>query len=138
TLDAVVADIHEIKSDNAGGFDKRPAYPMIVMRSPKGWTGPEEVDGFPIENTWRAHQVPLSNLKKPEHLKLLEDWMKSYSPEDLFDDSGRLVSKLAELAPDGNHRMSANPHANGGLLLRDLRLPDFRDYAVQVPKHGAV
>ena len=103
---------------------------MIVLKSPKGWTGPKVVDGLQIEGTFRAHQVPLSDpADHPEHLKLLEDWLRSYKPEELFDEHGRLRPELAELAPKGNRRMGANPHANGGMLLRDLRMPDFRDYA---------
>ncbi len=121
------------------GFSERPRWPMIVLRSPKGWTGPKVVDGKPVEGTFRAHQVPLSDIaSNPEHLQMLEDWMRSYRPEELFDDAGRLRPELAELAPEGERRMGANPHANGGLLLRDLRLPDFRDYAVDVPQPGAV
>jgi xylulose-5-phosphate/fructose-6-phosphate phosphoketolase len=112
---------------------------MIVFRTPKGWTGPKEVDGLPTEGSFRSHQVPLAELaSKPEHLKILERWMKSYRPEELFDRQGRLIPKLAELAPDGHRRMSANPHANGGLLLRDLVMPDFRDYAVPISKPGEV
>ena len=111
---------------------------MIVLRTPKGWTGPKEVDGKPVEGTFRAHQVPIGDMDRPEHLRLLEQWMKSYRPEELFDGQGRLRPELAELAPQGTRRMSANPHANGGLLLRELRLPDFRDYAVDVPAPGAV
>src|SRR5262249_21174786 len=103
------------------------------------WTGPKCVDGKPVEGTWRAHQVPVADLAlKPEHLKILEEWMKSYRPEELFDESGKLIPELAELAPKGARRMGANPHANGGLLLKDLRLPDFWDYAVAVPKPGTV
>jgi xylulose-5-phosphate/fructose-6-phosphate phosphoketolase len=110
---------------------------MIVLRSPKGWTGPKVVDGKPVENTWRAHQVPLAELQsKPEHLRQLEEWMRSYRPEELFDAEGRLVPELAELAPRGERRMGANPHANGGLLLRDLTLPDFREYALPIPAPG--
>jgi xylulose-5-phosphate/fructose-6-phosphate phosphoketolase len=109
--------------------------PMIVLRTPKGWTGPKEVDGVPVEGTWRSHQVPvLAARENPEHLKILEEWMRSYRPEELFDARGRLAPELAKLPPRGNRRMSANPHANGGMLLRDLSLPDFRDYAVDVPK----
>jgi xylulose-5-phosphate/fructose-6-phosphate phosphoketolase len=112
---------------------------MIVLRTPKGWTGPKIVDGQAVEGTFRSHQVPLSELSaKPEHVQILEDWMKSYYPEELFDDSGRLFPHLAELAPEGDARMGANPHANGGLLLKQLRLPDFRDYAVEVPGPGRV
>ena len=112
---------------------------MIVLKSPKGWTGPEWVDGLQIEGTFRAHQVPIAvDAAHPEHLKLLEDWLKSYRPEELFDASGCLKPELAELAPKGERRMGANPHANGGTLLRDLIMPDFRDYAVKVPSPGAV
>ena len=111
---------------------------MIVLRTPKGWTGPKVVDGLPVEGTWRAHQVPLAEARQnPEHLALLEEWLRSYHAEELFDADGALVPELAALAPHGDRRMSANPHANGGLLLRDLRLPDFRDYAVDVPAPGA-
>ena len=111
---------------------------MIVLRTPKGWTGPKMVDGLQIEGTFRAHQVPVTDFAtKPEHLRILEDWMRSYRAEELFDGSGRLVEELAELPPRGRRRMSANPHANGGELLKDLRLPDFRDYAVEVAKPGA-
>src|SRR5262249_17953541 len=115
-----------------------PEWPMMVLRTPKGWTGPKVVDGKPIEGTWRAHQVPVADLQQtPEHLKVLEDWMKSYRPEELFDEEGKLIPELAELPPKGNRRMSANPHANGGVLLRDLVVPDFRNYAVEVPKPGS-
>ena len=108
---------------------------MIVLKTPKGWTGPKVVDGLPVEGTYRAHQVPLSEpTEHPEHLKLLEAWMRSYKPEELFDESGRLIPELQELAPDGERRMGANPHANGGILRRDLRLPDFRDYAIAVSR----
>ena len=107
---------------------------MIVLRTPKGWTCPREVDGVPIEGTFRAHQVPLSNVRdNPEHLKLLEGWMRKYRPEELFDTDGRLVAKLAALAPEGNRRMGANPHVNGGRLLKSLDLPDFADYALAIP-----
>src|SRR6185437_1591703 len=108
--------------------------PMLVLRSPKGWTGPKSVDGKQTEGNWRSHQVPLTHLELPKHLAILESWMKSYRPEELFDKQGRLVPELRELAPKGGSRMSANPHANGGLLLKDLRLPDFRRYAVSVEK----
>jgi xylulose-5-phosphate/fructose-6-phosphate phosphoketolase len=140
TLDTVVAEIKRIQQDaRANGFRERPRWPMIILRSPKGWTGPKEVDGLKIEGTFRAHQVPLSELAtKPEHIALLEQWMKSYRPEELFDENGRLVQLVADLAPEGTRRMSANPHANGGLLLKALRLPDFREYAVAVPHPGAV
>ena len=110
---------------------------MIILRTPKGWTGPKEVDGKQTEGSWRSHQVPFAELaKKPAHLKLLDEWMKSYKPEELFDEGGTFKPELAELAPKGERRMGANPHANGGLLLRDLRMPDFRDYAVEVTKPG--
>ena len=140
TLDAVVARIQAIQTDaRTHGFSKRPRWPMIVLRSPKGWTGPKVVDGKQVEGTFRAHQVPLAALaSEPDHLKALEAWMKSYRPEELFDASGRLVAELAELAPKGERRMSANPHANGGRLLCDLNLPNFRDYAVDVAKPGVV
>jgi xylulose-5-phosphate/fructose-6-phosphate phosphoketolase len=111
---------------------------MIILRSPKGWTGPKEVDGKKTEDFWRSHQVPFAEMRsKPEHLKLLEDWMKSYKPEELFDEQGKLIDELADLAPQGNRRMGDNPHANGGSLLRDLKLPDFADYAVEVSQPGA-
>jgi xylulose-5-phosphate/fructose-6-phosphate phosphoketolase len=118
------------------GASARPRWPMIVLRTPKGWTGPKEVDGVPVEGTWRSHQVPIPDVKTPGHLRALEDWMRSYRPDELFDDEGRLMPELAELAPRGDRRMSANPHANGGVLLRDLELPDFRSYGVEVGKPG--
>lgn len=121
----------------AGGTLERSRWPMIVLRSPKGWTGPKEVDGHKVEGYWRAHQVPLSGMKEnPAHLKQLEEWLRSYKPEELFDANGRLIPELKELAPKGVRRMSANPHANGGLLRKALRLPDFRDYGVKVDKPG--
>ena len=121
--------------DAAGGL--RPTWPMIVLRSPKGWTGPKEVDGLKVEGFWRAHQVPIADPRaNPEHLALLEHWMRSYEPETLFDDAGRLRLELQELAPEGDRRMGANPHTNGGLLKRELKLPDYRDYAVEVPQPG--
>ncbi|MEK7237789.1 MAG: phosphoketolase family protein [Nitrospirota bacterium] len=139
TLDAVVADIKKIqRAARTKGFKKRPRWPMIVLRSPKGWTGPKVVDGKQAEGTFRSHQVPMGDMAKPAHIKILEKWMKSYQPEALFDKTGKLIPELADLAPAGSLRMSANPHANGGLLLHDLRLPDFRDYAVKVQKPGAV
>jgi xylulose-5-phosphate/fructose-6-phosphate phosphoketolase len=139
TLDRVFDRIKTIQeSARRDGFKARPRWPMIVLRTPKGWTGPKVVDGKQIEGTFRAHQVPMGDMDKPAHIKILETWMKSYKPEELFDKTGRLRPELAEIAPKGNRRMSANPHANGGLLLRDLRLTDFHDYAVEVPKHGAV
>jgi len=139
-LDTVIGDMKAIQKEaRDNGFTQRPRWPMIVMRSPKGWTGPDIVDGLQVEGTFRSHQVPLSELAtKPEHLKILEDWMKSYKPEDLFDETGKLKSELAELAPKGDGRMGANPHANGGILLQDLRMPDFRDYAVDVPQPASV
>jgi xylulose-5-phosphate/fructose-6-phosphate phosphoketolase len=109
---------------------------MVILKTPKGWTGPKEVDGQKTEGSWRSHQVPFGELTKPEHLRLLEQWMQSYRPEELFDNHGALNPELAELAPQGARRMGANPHANGGLLLKDLRLPDFRDYAVALPQPG--
>jgi xylulose-5-phosphate/fructose-6-phosphate phosphoketolase len=138
TLDRLTARIQEIQRDaRANGFRERPRWPMIVLKSPKGWTGPDKVDGVQIEGTFRAHQVPLEGLAaKPEHLKILESWMKSYRPEELFDAHGRFIDELAELAPKGERRMGANPHANGGLLKKDLILPDFRAYAVEVKKPG--
>ena len=140
TLDQILADIQLIQLEaRTQGFSKRPIWPMIVLRTPKGWTGPKVVDGQAVEGTFRSHQVPLSELAaKPDHVQILEKWMKSYHPEELFDDSGRLFPHLAELAPTGDARMGANPHANGGLLLQELRLPDFRDYAVKVPAPGQV
>ncbi|MGB6014986.1 MAG: phosphoketolase family protein, partial [Nodosilinea sp.] len=138
TMDAAIADIQQIQREaQVHGFQQRPLYPMIILRSPKGWTGPESVDGKKTEGSWRSHQVPFSEMaSSPEHIQLLEDWMKSYKPEERFDEAGRLRAELAELAPVGDRRMGANPHANGGLLLRDLHLPDFRDYAVEVNDPG--
>ena len=138
TLDTVIAEIRSIQQKaRLQGATERPVWPMIILRTPKGWTGPRVVDGKPVEDTWRAHQVPLSELAtKPEHLRLLEEWMKSYRAEELFDNNGKLIPELAELAPKGKRRMGANPHANGGLLLKDLVMPDFRDYSVQVVKPG--
>ncbi|MCK9928346.1 phosphoketolase family protein [Frankia sp. Mgl5] len=137
-LDTAVSRIFDIQ-DRArrGGDSSRPVWPMIVLRTPKGWTGPSTVDGRPVEGNWRSHQVPIAELhNNPEHLALLESWLRSYRPWELFDADGRLVPELAALAPVGTRRMSANPHANGGELLRDLTLPDFRDYAVDVPQPG--
>ena len=140
TLDTIRAEIQAIQQDaRANGFTKRPQWPMIVLRTPKGWTGPKVVDGKQVENSYRSHQVPLSEIgKNPEHLRMLEEWMRSYRPEELFDANGRLIPELAELAPKGERRMGANPHANGGLLLKELEMPDFREYAVAVPKPGTV
>ena len=138
TLDGVIAEIRSIQSAARapGARSSRPRWPMIVLKTPKGWTGPKEVDGKKTEGHWRSHQVPFGDLANPKHLKLLEQWMKSYRPEELFDDAGRPRPEIAALAPAGDRRMGANPHANGGLLLKDLRLPDFRDYAVAVPMPG--
>ncbi|HWF13070.1 MAG TPA: phosphoketolase family protein [Candidatus Acidoferrales bacterium] len=138
TLDTVVAEIRSIQGKaRHEGVKDRPLWPMIIMRTPKGWTGPRVVDGKPVEGTWRAHQVPLAELAtKPEHLRALEEWMRSYRPEELFDHDGNLIRELAELAPVGNRRMGANPNANGGLLMKDLAMPDFRDYSVPVVKPG--
>ena len=140
TLEAAVGEIRAIQSRaRAGGSAERPRWPMIVLRSPKGWTGPKEVDGLKTEGSWRSHQVPFAEMaEKPEHVKLLEQWMQSYRPQELFDDNGALLPELAALAPKGELRMGANPHANGGILLKELRMPDFRDYAVDVPKPGQV
>ena len=140
TLDMAVEQIQKIQHDaRVNGNLTRPRWPMIVLNSPKGWTGPKVVDGLQVEGTFRAHQVPLSDpATHPEHLKLLEDWLRSYRPEELFDAQGRLKPELAELAPKGERRMGANPHANGGMLLRDLRMPDFRDYAEAVPAPGVL
>ncbi|MET3133102.1 xylulose-5-phosphate/fructose-6-phosphate phosphoketolase [Oxalobacteraceae bacterium GrIS 1.11] len=138
-LDAAIAQIKAFQRDaRVNGNTARPRWPMIVLRSPKGWTGPKVVDGRRIEGSFRSHQVPLAiNAAHPEHLAQLESWLKSYRPEELFDNQGRLVAELAELAPKGGRRMGSNPHANGGALLRDLRMPDFRDYGVEVAAPGA-
>ena len=137
-LDKCVEEIKAIqKAAREEGKDERPFWPMIVLRTPKGWTGPKVVDGLQIENSFRAHQVPIT-MEKPEHMQLLKDWLLSYKPEELFDENYRLIPELRALAPEGDHRISANPHANGGKLLRDLRLPDFKKYAVDVPAPGAV
>ena len=140
TLDRVMDEILSIqKRARSEGVIERPTWPMIVLRSPKGWTGPKEVDGKKTEGYWRSHQVPLAELAtRPEHIKILEQWLRSYKPEELFDENGTLIAALAELPPQGARRMGANPHANGGVLLKDLRLPDFREYAVAVPQPGAV
>jgi xylulose-5-phosphate/fructose-6-phosphate phosphoketolase len=139
TLDRVLAEIREIqrKARSGSGPVERPAWPMIVLRTPKGWTGPKEVDGHPTENSWRSHQVPFAEMaKKPDHLRLLEQWMRSYRPEELFDGEGKPVADILAAAPRGTRRMGANPHANGGLLLKDLRLPDFRAFEVEVKQPG--
>jgi len=139
TLDVVMAEIQSIQQKaRQNGASRRPRWPMIILKTPKGWTGPKEVDGKKTEDYWRSHQVPFAELAtKPEHLRLLEEWMKSYRPEELFDENGRLIPELEELAPRGERRMGANPHANGGLLLRDLKLPDFRKYTVGAAKPGS-
>ncbi|MEN6496753.1 MAG: phosphoketolase family protein [Thermoguttaceae bacterium] len=137
TLDKIIADIKQIQQDaRTNGFTHRPRWPMLVLRTPKGWTGPKTVDGQQVEGTFRSHQVPVDHMDKPEYRAILEEWMRSYHPEELFDQRGRLIPELAELAPKGTRRMGANPHTNGGVLLRDLRLPDFRNYAVDVPAPG--
>jgi len=138
TLDNVIEKIRVIQLQaRSNGSSRLPPWPMIVLRTPKGWTGPKFVDGKPVEGTWRAHQVPVTDLeRKPEHVTVLEQWMKSYKPEELFDADGKLIPELAELAPKGVRRMGSNPHANGGLLLKDLVMPDFRNYAVSVTKRG--
>ncbi|HVY74147.1 MAG TPA: phosphoketolase family protein [Puia sp.] len=140
-LDEALAQIHDIKKKAGHDPEKqvRPRWPMIILRSPKGWTGPKEVDGYTIEGNFRSHQIPLLvSAEAPKaHLKMLEDWMKSYKPEELFDERGALREEIAALAPKGNRRMGANPNANGGMLLRNLRLPDFRDYAIEVPKRSS-
>jgi len=140
TLDQVIAEIKDIQTQaRQNGKMERPLWPMIVLKTPKGWTGPKEVDGQKTEGYWRSHQVPLDDLAaKPEHVLMLEKWLKSYKPEELFDATGRLRAELADLAPQGEHRMSAVPETNGGLVLRDLRLPNFKDYAVNIPAPGSV
>jgi len=138
-LDSVLQEIRTIQARaRSAGEATRPEWPMIILRTPKGWTGPKEVDGKKTEGSWRSHQVPLAEMAtRPEHVRQLEQWLKSYHAEDLFDEAGTLIPELARLAPEGDRRMGANPHANGGLLLQDLALPDFRDYAVEVTKPGA-
>ncbi|HAX78403.1 MAG TPA: phosphoketolase [Cyanobacteria bacterium UBA11372] len=140
TLEHCIKEIREIQQEaRASGVATRPRWPMIVLRSPKGWTGPKEVDGHKTEGFWRSHQVPMSDVhKNPGHLKILEDWLKSYKPEELFDDQGKLIPELKELAPTGHRRMSANPITNGGQVRKQLRMPDFKKYAVDVPKPASV
>ncbi len=140
TLDTIIEEIKEIQKEaRTNGFTKRPKWPMIIFRTPKGWTCPAVIDGIEVEGTWRSHQVPLAELAtKPEHIKILEQWMKSYKPEELFDEKGKLISELAELAPEGTMRMGANPHANGGLLLDSLEMPDFRKQAIEVLLPGTI
>jgi xylulose-5-phosphate/fructose-6-phosphate phosphoketolase len=138
TLDTVTAEIKEIwQKARTEGFQGRPQWPMIILRSPKGWTCPPEIDGKKCEDYWRSHQVPMGDMDKPSHIEVLEQWMKSYRPEELFDTNGKFNPELAKLAPKGHRRMSDNPHTNGGLLLRNLKMPDFRDYAVTVTSPGA-
>jgi xylulose-5-phosphate/fructose-6-phosphate phosphoketolase len=139
-LDTVIDEIKTIQQNaRQHNVAERPRWPMIILRSPKGWTGPKEVDGLKTEGFWRSHQVPIADMAaKPEHVKLLEQWMKSYRPEELFNEEGELMPELAELPPKGKRRMSANPHTNGGVLLKDLKMPDFRDYAIDLPGPGQV
>ena len=138
TLDTVMDEIKAIQKNARENHDTtRPKWPMIVLRTPKGWTGPKVVDGKQIEGSFRAHQVPIM-MDKPEHLEMLKEWLLSYHPEELFDENGKLIPELKALAPTGDRRIGSNPHANGGKLLRDLRLPDFRDYALDVPAPGSV
>ena len=138
TLDTVIGEIQAIQQRaREEGERSLPRWPMIILRTPKGWTGPKEVDGLRVEDYWRAHQVPIPDATTPEHLRLLESWMKSYRPEELFDGNGRLKPEIAALAPEGARRMGANPHANGGLLLKPLHLPDYRDYALEVKSPGS-
>jgi len=138
TLDLVVEEIHAIQNDaRAGRSADLPVWPMIILRTPKGWTGPKIVDGKPVEDTWRAHQVPVTSfISHPDHVRILEEWLSSYRPAELFDGKGSLIPELTELAPSGERRMGANPHTNGGLLLKDLVMPDFREYAVKISKPG--
>ncbi|MDJ0599004.1 MAG: phosphoketolase family protein [Crocosphaera sp.] len=140
TLESVILEIKAIQKEaRDSGVAKRPMWPMIVLRSPKGWTGPKEVDGKKTEDFWRSHQVPLSGMHgNPEHIKILEDWLKSYKPQEVFDERGKLIPELKDLAPTGTRRMSANPNANGGLLRKDLKMPDFRNYGVDVSQPGTV
>ena len=140
TLDRAYADIRAVQEEaRSKGFSGQPIWPMIILRTPKGWTGPKEWNGKPIEGTFRAHQVPLTEVREnPEQLQLLEQWMRSYRPDELFDQNGRLIPELQALAPEGDRRMGANPHANGGRLLTALDLPDFTDYAIEVDKPGTV
>jgi xylulose-5-phosphate/fructose-6-phosphate phosphoketolase len=141
TLEHCIREIRRIQQEARRSISevKRPHWPMVILRSPKGWTGPKEVDGHKVEGFWRAHQVPMAEMhEKPSHLALLDEWLRSYRPQELFDEAGRLQPELRELAPKGERRMGANPHANGGLLRRGLKLPDFRDYAVKVEKPGTI
>jgi xylulose-5-phosphate/fructose-6-phosphate phosphoketolase len=136
-LDDCISEIQHIQRDaRTNGFGMRPRWPMIILRTPKGWTGPKKIADQKTEGSFRSHQVPMKDMSEPRHLELLEQWMQSYRPQELFDENGRLLMELAELAPRGVRRMGANPHANGGLLLRDLQLPNFKDYAVAFPSPG--
>jgi len=140
TLDKVIEEIKTIKANalNNNNDIERPRWPMVILKTPKGWTGPKFVNGLPVEGTFRSHQVPITDpATNPAHLKQLEDWLKSYKPEELFDEKGKLISELSALAPEGEHRMGANPHTNGGLLLKDLRMPNFRSYAIELPFKGS-
>jgi xylulose-5-phosphate/fructose-6-phosphate phosphoketolase len=139
-LDKVIAEIKTIKANALhDNTIERPRYPMIILKTPKGWTGPKFVNGLPVEGTFRSHQVPITDpAKNPEHLKQLEDWLKSYKPNELFDEHGSLLSELSDLSPEGEHRMGANPHTNGGILLKDLRMPDFKSYGIELPHRGSV
>ncbi len=138
TIDAVIEEIRVIQQDaRTNGFRRRADWPLIILRSPKGWTGPKVLDGKPVEGTFRAHQVPLDSVReRPDELMMLDEWMRSYKPEELFDENGTFRAEYKALAPEGNARMGANPHANGGLLLKELALPDFAKYAVDIPKPG--
>ena len=140
TLEQCILEIRSLQQHaRSTGDTTRPRWPMIVLRSPKGWTGPKEVDGHKVEDFWRAHQVPvLDPATNKRSLKIVEDWMRSYKPEELFDANGTLIPELQELAPSGERRISANPHANGGLLRKELELPDFRDYAVKLKAPGSM
>ena len=140
TLDVVIKEIREIQYNaRVNGNTTRPFWPIIILKTPKGWTGPKEVDGKKTEDYWRSHQVPLSDMAaKPGHVKQLEAWMKSYRPEELFDAEGKLIAELAALAPKGKRRMGDNPHANGGMLRKELKMPDFRDYQVKISTPGQV
>src|SRR5205085_11246006 len=137
-LDTALGKIREIQANARRNHQTdRPRWPMNVFRTPKGWTGPQFLDGKPVEGTWRAHQVPIADFENPDHLAALESWMKSYRPSELFDREGKFREEFAALAPTGRRRMGANPHANGGMLLEPLSLPSFRDYAVKLPAPAA-
>ena len=140
TMERCITEIRDIQAEaRTTKIAKRPPWPMIILRTPKGWTGPKEVDGHKVEGFWRAHQVPMGGMhSNPQHVQMLEEWMKGYKPEELFDENGKVIDELKELAPKGHRRMSANPIANGGLVRKELRMPDFRNYAVEIPKPGTV